>query len=157
MALIFIRICAVLIGLRSLTNFGKLLHPTESVLVFFGQILHDAAVPLPALAMGVFMLVTAIAMWKPFKLALPLATTYALYVPTNLVLWMLINPEQIERVGTRISSSSAPHELWWLGVLGMFVYSLVAIATTAIPAWLLWRQPSLSEPSATPTLLQGQR
>ena len=140
MTLIFIRICAVLIGLRSLTNFGKLLRPTESVLVFFGQILHDGAVPVPAFVVGLFMLVTAIAMWKPFKVALPLVTTYALYVPINLVLWMLSNPEQIERVGTRISSSTAPNELWWLGVLGMFFYSLVAIVTTAIPAWLLWRQ-----------------
>jgi len=139
-ALIFIRICAVLIGLRSLTNFGKLLRPTESVLVFFGQILHDGAVPVPAVAVGLFMLVTAIAMWKPFKVALPLATMYALYVPINLVLWMLSNPEQIELAGARISSSTAPNELWWFGVLGMFVYSSVAIVTTAIPAWLLWKQ-----------------
>lgn len=140
MALTFIRICAVLIGLRALTNFGKLLRPAESVLVFFGQILHDGSVPVPALAVGLFMLVTATVMWKPFKVALPLAATYALYVPINLVLWMLTNPEQIELVGRRISASTAPTELWWLGVLGMFVYSSVAIATTAIPAWLLWRQ-----------------
>src|SRR5438552_2606117 len=80
MALIFIRICAVLIGLRALTNFGKLLQPTESVLVFFGQILHDGAVPVPACAVGLFMLVTAITMWKPLKLAAPLVTAYALYV-----------------------------------------------------------------------------
>lgn len=140
MALTFIRICAVLIGLRSLTNFGKLFRPTESVLVFFGQILHDGAVSVPALGMGLFMLVTAIAMWKPFKVALPLATTYAVYVPINLVLWMLRNPEQIERVGARLSSSTAADGLWWLGVLGFFVYSVVAIVTTGIPAWLLWRQ-----------------
>ena len=62
MTLTFIRICAVLIGLRSLTNFGKLLQPTESVLVFFGQILHGGAVPVPAVAVGLFMLVTAIAL-----------------------------------------------------------------------------------------------
>jgi len=142
MELIIIRICAVLIGLRSLTNFGKLLRPRESVLVFFGQILQNGAVPVPAFAVGLFMLVTAIAMWKPFKLALPLATTYALYVPINLVLWMLSNPEQIERVGTRISSSTAPDELWWFGVLAMIVYSSVAIATTAIPAWLLLKRRS---------------
>lgn len=140
MALIFIRICAVLIGLRALTNFGKLWHPTESVLVFFGQILHDGAVPVPACAVGLLMMATAFAMWKPLQVARPLATTYALYVPINLVLWMLSNPEQIERVGARISSSTAPRELWWFGVLGMVVYSTVAIVTTAIPAWLLWRR-----------------
>lgn len=142
MVLIVIRICAVLIGLRALTNFGKLLQPTQSVLVFFGQILHDGAVPVPAFAVGLFMLVTAIAMWKPLRSARPLATTYALYVPLNLVLWMVSNPEQIERVGTRISSSTAPNELWWFGVLAMVVYSSVAIATTAIPAWLLWIRPA---------------
>jgi len=141
-AKLFIRICAVLIGLRALTDFGKVLHPTESVLVFFGQILHDTAVPMPAIAVGLFMLVTAIAMWQPARIALPLLATYALYVPINLVLWMVRNPEQIERVGTRISSSTASAELWWFGVLGMFVYSSVAIATTAIPAWLLWRRPA---------------
>lgn len=139
MALIVIRICAVLIGLRAVTNFGKLLQP-ESVLVFFGQILHGGAVPVPAFAVGLFMLVTAIAMWKPFKVAVPLAATYALYVPINLVLWMLSNPEQIERVGARISSSTAPNELWWFGVLGMVVYSSVGIVTTAMPAWLLYRR-----------------
>ncbi|MBI3785936.1 MAG: hypothetical protein HY270_21290 [Deltaproteobacteria bacterium] len=140
MTLILIRICAVLIGLRSLTNFGKVLNPTESVLVCFGQILHGSAVPVPSFALGAFMLATAIAMWKPSRWALPLAASYALYVPINLVLWTFTNPEQIEHVGTRLSSSTSENQLWWFGALGFFVYSAVAIFTTAGPAWLLWRQ-----------------
>jgi hypothetical protein len=139
-ALIFIRICAVLVGLRSLTNFAKLSHGSAAVLVFFGQMLHGSAVFVPALGVGLFMLATAIAAWKPFKIALPLMTTYAVFVLINLVSFVLSNPEQFERIGMRISSATEPNELRWLGMLAMGVYSALAIATTAGPAWLLWKR-----------------
>jgi hypothetical protein len=138
--LIFIRVCAVLIGLRSLTNFAKLSHGSDAVLVFFGQMLHGNAAFIPALGVGLFMLATAIAMWKPSTLALPLMTTYAVFVLINLVSFVLSNPEQFEPIGARISSATEPNELRWLGMVAMLVYSALAMATTAGPAWLLWKR-----------------
>lgn len=140
MALIFIRICGLLIGLRSLTNFAKLSHGSDAVLVFFGQMLHGSAVFVPALCVGVFMLATAIAMWKPFNMALPLTTTYAAFVLINLVSFVLSNPEQFEHIGRRISSATDPNALRWWGMVAMGVYAALAIATTAGPAWLLWKR-----------------
>lgn len=140
MALIFIRICALLVGLRSLTNFAKLSHGSDAVLVFFGQMLHGSAVFVPALGVGLFMLATAVAMWKPSKVALPLIAVYALFVFVNLVSFVLSNPEQFEHIGARVSSATDPNELRWLGMLAMGVYSALAIAVTAGPAWLLWKR-----------------
>lgn len=140
MALIVIRLCAVLVGLRSLTNFAKLNHLSDAVLVFFGQMLHGSAVVVPALAVGLFMLATAVAMWKPSRVALPLITTYAVFVLVNLVAFVLSNPDQFERIGTRISSATDPGQLHLWGMLGMLVYSALALATTAGPAWLLWKR-----------------
>ena len=139
-SLIFIRVCAALIGLRSLTNLAKLFQGNEAVLVFFGQILHGGDAAVPALGVGLFMLVTAIAMWRPFKWAFPLAVAYAAYVAVNLIAWTLTNPEQLQRVGMRVSSATDHNELQWLGAVAMLGYSLVAIATTAGPAWILWKR-----------------
>jgi len=139
-SLIFVRFCAVLIGLRSLTNFAKLFQGSEAVLVFFGRILRGADVAAPALGVGLFMLATAIAMWRPFKAAGPLIAAYTVYVAANLVLWTLTNPGEIVRVGARFSSATDPAQLQQLGVLGMLGYSLVAIGTTAGPAWILWKR-----------------
>jgi hypothetical protein len=139
-SLIFIRVCAVLIGLRSLTNFAKLFQGSDAVVVFFGQILRGGNVGVPAFAVGLFMLVTAIAMWRPLNWAFPLVAAYAAYVAVNLLLWTVTNPGELVRVGTRFSSASDPTHLQWVGALGMLGYSLVAIATTAGPAWLLWKR-----------------
>lgn len=140
MALIFIRICALLIGLRSLTNFAKLSQGSDAVLVFFGQMLHGSAVAVPAFGVGLFMLATAFTMWKPFKVALPLATTYAAFVLINLLSFVLSNPEQFQHIGMRVSSATDPSALRWWGMVAMGVYSALAIATTAGPAWLLWKR-----------------
>jgi len=142
-SLIFIRVCAVLIGLRALTNFAKVFQGSEAVIVFFGQILHGGAVSVVASVVGLFMLVTAIAMWKPSKAAFPLAAAYAVFVAVNLLLWTLTNPEELVRVGARFSSSTDPSHLRSIGALGFLGYCIVAIGTTAGPAWMLWKRRGL--------------
>jgi len=140
LALIFIRVCAVLIGLRSLTNFAKLTHGSSAVLVFFGQMLHGDAVVVPAFGVGVFMLATAVAMWKPSRVAAPLTTIYAAFVLVNLISFVVSNPEEFQHIGARISSATDPGAVRLWGMVGMGVYSALAIATTAGPAWLLWKR-----------------
>lgn len=140
MAMTYIRICAVLIGLRSLTNFGKLFQGDDAVIVVFGHIVHGSDVVLPALLIGLFMLVTAIAMWKPSAAALPLIAVYSVYVFANLILWTVTNSEELVRVGGRLSSNTDPGQLKQVGLLGMFVYSSIAMLTTAVPTYLLWKQ-----------------
>ena len=140
MNLIFIRFCGVLIGLRALTNFAKLSQGSDAVLVFFGQMLHGSTVFVPAFLVGLFMLATAMAMWKPSRMAFPLCATYAAFVFVNLISFMLSNPEQFRKIGERLSSLTDPNELQRLGFIAMLVYAALAIATTAGPAWLLWKR-----------------
>ena len=134
----FIRICGLLIVLRSFTNFGKLFRD-DAVIVLFGQILHGSSVTLPAVLVGLFMLVTGIAMLVGSRWAGPLVAVYAAYVLINLVTWTFTNPDEIERVGHRLSSATDPTTLWWIGAAGFFGYCVVALATTALPAWMLTR------------------
>jgi hypothetical protein len=134
----FIRICGLLIVLRSFTNFGKLFRD-DQVIVLFGQILTGSNVALPAILVGLFMLVTGIAMLVGSRWAAPLVAIYALYVAVNLVAWTFTNPGEIERVGHRLSSATDPTTLWWIGAAGFFGYCVVALATTALPAWMLRR------------------
>ena len=138
--MVFVRICAALIAFRSLTNLGKLFQGDEAVLVFFGQILRAGDSAVPALAVGLFMLVTGIAMWRPATWAFPLLAAYAAYVPLNLILWTASNPEELTRVGGQVSSATDPAQLQLFGALTMVVYSIVAVGTTAGPAWILWKQ-----------------
>lgn len=146
MARVYVRICALLIVLRSFTNFAKLTQGEQAVLVFFGQILHGATAFAPAALVGLFMLVTGIAMWRFDRWALPLSALYALYVLVNLLAWTLTNPGEFDRVGRMVVSASDPAELQWYGHLAFLGYCAVAIATTAVPAWLLWKQRAASSP-----------
>jgi hypothetical protein len=136
----FIRACGLLIALRSFTNFVKLFQGDDATLVTFGQILHGSAAFLPAALIGLFMLATGIAMVIGSRWAGPLVGIYAAYVAVNLVTWTITNPGEIERVGRRLSSASDPASLWWIGAAGFFGYCVIALATTAGPAWLLRRR-----------------
>jgi hypothetical protein len=136
----FIRACGVLIVLRSLTNFAKLFQGDGAVLVMFGQILQGGQVMVPAAVVGTFMLVTGTAMLIGSRWAAPLIAVYALYVAINLVAWTITNPGEIEHVGRRLSSASDPTTLWWIGAAGFLGYCIVALGTTAVPAWLLHRR-----------------
>jgi len=141
MAATYIRICAILIGLRSLTNFGKLTND-DAVIVFFGAILRGGEVILPSVAVGVYMLATAVAMLLSARIALPLLVAYAAYVLINMAAWSFWQSHEFVRVGGMLSSATDPNTLWWWGIVGMIGYAAVAIATTALPAWLLWQQRS---------------
>lgn len=137
----FIRFCGVLIVLRSFTNFAKLFQGDQATLVVFGQILHGSAAFLPSAAIGLFMLVTGIALVALHRWALPLITAYAAYVAINLVAWTVTNPEELERVGRRLSGTTTdPAALWRIGAAGFLGYCVVALGTTAGPAWLLRRR-----------------
>jgi hypothetical protein len=136
----FIRLCGLLIVLRSLTNFAKLFQGNEATLVLFGQILHGPSVAVPAALVGLFMLVTGVALLLGRSWAFPLVSVYAAYVAVNLVTWTITNPGEIERVGRRLSNASDPTSLWWVGAAGFLGYCIVALATTALPAWLLYRR-----------------
>jgi hypothetical protein len=140
MSRIFVRICAVLIILRSLTNFAKLFQGDEATLVLFGQILRGGTAAVPALVVGAFMLATGIAMWSGWKWAFPLITVYATYVFVNLLAWTATNPQELEHVGARFSSATDPAVLRRIGILGFAGYCIVALVTTAGPAWILWKQ-----------------
>lgn len=136
----FIRGCGLLIVLRSLTNFAKLFQGDDATLVLFGQILHGGAVAVPAVLVGLFMLITGAAMLLGRRWAYPLVAVYAAYVALNLVTWVMINPGELERVGGRLSRATDPAALWWIGAAGFLGYSVVALGTTALPAWLLRRR-----------------
>jgi len=136
----FIRACGLLIVLRAFTNFAKLFQGGDATLVTFGRILHGADTAVPAALIGSFMLATGIALLVGSRWAAQLVAVYAAYVAINLVAWTATNPGEIERVGHRLSSATDPTTLWWIGVGGFFGYCVVAIATTAGPAWLLFRR-----------------
>jgi hypothetical protein len=136
----FVRLCAALIILRSFTNFAKLSHGDEAVLVFFGQILRGSDTTVLAVVVGLFMLVTGVAMLIGSRWAYPLAAAYAAYVAVNLVAWTALNPGEFERVGRTLSDASDPTALRWIGVAGFLGYCVVALGTTALPAWILRRQ-----------------
>lgn len=140
MTLWFIRACGLLVVLRSLTNFAKLFQGEDAVLVVFGQIVRGGDVAVPALLIGLFMLATGTAMLIGSRWAYPLVAVYAAYVAVNLVTWTAVNPGELEHVGQRLSSASDPTTLWWIGAAGFLVYCIVALGTTALPAWLLRRQ-----------------
>lgn len=146
MARLFIRVCAVLIVFRAFTNFAKLFQGDDAVLVFFGQILHGSDVAIPAALVGLFMLAAGISMWIGGRSAFPLAATYATYVAINLIAWTVTNPGEFERVGAMVSSAATPEELRRNGMLAFVGYCIVAIGTTAGPAWVLWKKRG-SEPA----------
>lgn len=144
MTAIFIRLCGALIALRALTNFAKLLQGDDAVLVVFGQILRGGAAMPPALLIGAFMLVTGIALLRGARIALPLIAIYAVYVAINLVTWTATNPEELQRVGGMVSSATDAATLRRDGAWAFVGYCVVALGTTALPAWLLWRQRTRS-------------
>lgn len=136
----FVRLCAVLIVLRSFTNFAKLGHGDNAVLVFFGQILRGSETTILAPLVGLFMLVTGLAVLASRTWALPLLAIYAVYVMVNLLSWTITNPGEFERVGGLLSSSTDPAYLRSVGIAGFVGYCIVALGTTALPAWIVYRR-----------------
>jgi hypothetical protein len=81
---ILLRIFAVLIALRALTNFVKPIRG-EGHLVFFGQLL-DSTNPLGPL-LGVFMLVYAWGLFTTKRFAVPMGYAYAVFATLNIILF----------------------------------------------------------------------
>lgn len=143
----YVRICAVLIGIRALTNFGKLFDE-HSVMVFFGAILDRSQLAIPAVAVGTFMLATCVAVLGSARAAAPLLAIYSAYVLLNMAIWSVIQSDEFFRVGGMLTSATDPDTRWRWGVVGMVFYASVAIATTAVPAWLLWRAKTAADRSS---------
>jgi len=140
MANLFVKLCAALIVLRSFTNFAKVLQGDAAVLVMLGRILRGSEAVVPSIVVGAFMLATGVMLWRGGRAALPLIATYALYVAANLLLWVVVHPGELEGVGRRLSSATDPTTLRTIGGVGYAAYCVVALGTTAGPAWLLWRR-----------------
>jgi len=136
----FVRLCAALIILRAFTNFAKLFQGNDAMLVFFGQILRGPDTTILAALIGLFMLVTGVAMLVGGRWAFPLIAAYAVYVAINLLTWTVSNPGELERVGRMLVTATDPSQLRWIGALGFLGYCLVALGTTAVPAWILYKQ-----------------
>lgn len=136
----FVRICAILVIFRAFTNFAKLFQGEQATLVFFGQILHGSQTTVLAALVGLFMLITGIAMLAGSKWAFPLAAAYGAYVLVNLLAWSIVNPEEFDRVGRMAGESADASSLRLKGMLLFLGYALVALGTTALPAWLLYRE-----------------
>ena len=116
---IVLRICAVLIALRGLTNLSRPFG-AGSGLVFFGKFLTGTTNVIVAPLLGVYMLVLAYGMWAMRRFALPMAIAYAVFVPINMILFVVFQ--------------GLPQR-WGAG--GYAVFMLIGIATTAGAAWLL--------------------
>jgi hypothetical protein len=119
---LLLRICAVLIALRALTN---LLKPwsTGTGLVFFGKLLSGTPNLVLAPAVGIYMLVLAWALWRPRPLARPMALAYTGYVAINLALFPVLQdiPESF-------------------GPLLYLIYAIGALGILMATVWLLSRQ-----------------
>jgi len=128
----------MLIILRSFTNFAKLFGD-DAMMVVFGRILRGPEVAVPAVLIGAFMLVTGVAMLMGSRWAFPMITAYAGFVAVNLLAWTVINPEEFVRVGKQLSSATDDAAARRAGVLGFLGYCVIALGTTAGPAWVMWR------------------
>jgi hypothetical protein len=87
---VLLRVCAVLIGLRALTNVFKPFG-AGSGLVFFGALLTGWANTVVAPLLGVFMLVYAYGLWNVRRFALPMGIAYGIFVVLNLALFPLVH------------------------------------------------------------------
>lgn len=108
--------------------------------MLFGQILRGADAALPAAIVGLFMLATGVAMLIGNRWAYSLVAVYAGYVAVNLLVWAITNPGEFEQVGRRLGETGDAARARRTGALGFVGYCIVALGTTALPAWLLWRQ-----------------
>lgn len=88
--LVALRVLAVLIGLRALTNVFKPFG-AGSGLVLFGALLTGWANAILAPLLGVFMLIYAYGLWNERRFALPMGIAYGIFVVLNLALFPLVH------------------------------------------------------------------
>ena len=115
---------AVLMGLLALSDLWKPIGQTMSPespagFVFFGNRLHGTANAVIGPLFGILLGAYAYGVWTMKRWVVPIALAYAVYVPVNLVLFVL---------------HPAPNA----GGLGfMAIYAIVAIAVSGGGAWYL--------------------
>jgi hypothetical protein len=124
-SLVLLRICAVLIGVRALTNVFKPFG-AGSGLVFFGKLLTGTANLILAPLVGIFMLVYVYGIWQQRRFALPMGIAYAVYVTVNIVVFPILQ--------------TVPPQF---GMPGMLVFAAVALGVSWGTVWLLRRQTEL--------------
>jgi hypothetical protein len=121
-----LRVFAVLIALRALTNVFKPLG-AGSGLVFFGKLLSGAANVVLAPLVGVYMLVYCYGIWTERRFALPMGIVYAVFVAINMALFPVLQP---------LPESVTPFRY------GVFVVVGLGIAVATV--WLLARRQEAS-------------
>jgi hypothetical protein len=119
---IVLRIFAVLIALRALTNVFKPFG-AGSGLVLFGKLLSGAPSFVLAPLLGIYMLIYAYGIWSLRRFALPMGIVYAVFVAFNVSLFPIFEPLPPEVQG------------WKYGV-----FAVVAVAIPSATVWLLSRR-----------------
>jgi hypothetical protein len=84
------KVLAVLIVIRSLTNFGKPFDPNSGFVVL-GRLMHGAPwTTLIAPLFSVGMIAYAWTLWQKRPIALPLAISYAIWATINVVMFPIV-------------------------------------------------------------------
>ena len=117
-SLVTLRVFAVLIVLRALTNVFKPF--SAGGLVFFGAMLTGTANAILAPLLGIYMLIYAYGLWNTRRFALPMGFAYAIFVPINIGLFPLVH--------------GLPPNVTGMEYLG---FAVVGVGVTAGAVWLL--------------------
>jgi hypothetical protein len=118
---VVLRLLAVLIGIRGLTNFAKPFG-FGTAFVFFGTMVTGTAGHVLAVLFGVLLVVYAWGAWHLRRFATPMAIVYSIFVALNVPLFVIVN--------------HIPNEprVW----VGGIVFLLIAVGVTAGSAYLLY-------------------
>ena len=126
-----LRVLAVLIVLRALTNVFKPFVP-GSALVFFGKLLSGVPNVILSEVVGIFMLVYAYGLWQRRRFALPMGIAYAIFVAFNVALFPFV---------TGITTG---------GPFGYFFFAVIAVGSTVLAVWLLRQEAAASGRASVP-------
>jgi hypothetical protein len=96
---------AVLFALLALSNMSKPFSGGRAGIVFFGTKTAVLANAILAPAFAIFLLIYAVGIWLQRRWTVPMAWTYAAYVPINLTLFTMKTPERWQ----------SPSLVWFLG------------------------------------------
>ncbi|GIW40948.1 MAG: hypothetical protein KatS3mg076_1525 [Candidatus Binatia bacterium] len=114
-----LRVVAILVGLRAVTNFLKPFG-WGSGIVILGNLIGGPAMYVLAPLVGLFMLVWAWTLWREHGLALPLGLAYLAFVAVNIVVFPLVEG---------LPGNVTP---WMYGV-----YAVVALGVPGLGVWVL--------------------
>ncbi len=98
MAILILRLCAVLIGLRGVVNLFKSLG-AGNAMIAFGYTLSPDSLLAPLI--GIVMIALAFGLWTGRRWALPLAVGYAVFASLNILLFPIVSGLQPPVTGGR--------------------------------------------------------